>query len=224
MGGSIRTGTGSARFVSTAAGLLVVAGGVVFQASTLPHDSRQSPGLAGSVVALTTVGSVVGLAGAGLGAGLLTTSVQVQLQVQGGFGLNSRLMNVCRRGEGVQLTQEDWLHGAHGWQQVLQEDEQLQLDFWETVVPPTIGTNRGCGAALGVLTRPSGVGAGGYWTTCVLIGVRDDGLLGTTGFGWLTTVAGVMDNGLLGTTGFGWLTTAAGVGLLLLISGNVVGD
>jgi hypothetical protein len=169
--------------VNVKADLLGVAGGVDFAVSTLPHDSRQSPGLEGWFVALATGGSV-GVAGAALGAGLEATSVQV---VQGVFGLNSRLINVWRKGGGVQLTQEDWLHGVHGWQQVLHEDEQLQLDFWETVVPPAIGTRRACGQALVIVSRPSGLGTEGYWTTCVPIGVRDTGLLGTTGFGWLTT-------------------------------------
>jgi hypothetical protein len=189
LGWSIRTGVGSARLVNVKAGLLGVAGGIDFDVSSLPHDSRQSLGLVGWFVALATGGSI-GVAGAAIGAGLAPTSVQVVhvLQVvQGVFGLNSRLMNVCRKGEGVQLTHEDWLHGAHGWQQVLQQEEQLQLDFWETAAPPVIGTRRGCGEALDVVSRPSVLGTAGYWTTCVPIGVRETGLLGTTGFGWLTT-------------------------------------
>ena len=127
--------------VNIPAGWLVVAGGVVFNGSILPHDSRQSLGLAGSAVALTTVDGI-GMTGAELGTGLPATSVQV-VQGEGAFGLNSRLMNVCRRGDGVQLTHEDWLHGEHVWQHVLQDDEQLQLEFWETIVPPAVGTRRG---------------------------------------------------------------------------------
>ena len=72
------------------------------------------------------------------------------------------------------------------------------------MVPPAIGIKRGCGGMLAVLSLPAGVRTDGYWTTCVLIGVRDDGWLGTTGFGWLTTVDGA--------------------GLPLLIMGCVMGD
>jgi hypothetical protein len=72
----------------------------------------------------------------------------------------------------------------------LHEQLQSQLDFVLPVVGLVVGTRRGCGGALVTLSCPSGVGAAEYLTTCVLIGVRFDGLLGTTGFGWLAIVIG----------------------------------
>lgn len=133
MDGSSGTGVGLTRLVATTAGLMSLAWTVVLNGSILPHDSRQSRRLAGSVVALTTAGegSVVeaGFTVAGC-IGLLTIVVSVQGAFeQGVFDLNSRPMNGCRIGDGVLQTHDDWLHGLQGLLQVLHcEQSQLQ-DF-----------------------------------------------------------------------------------------------
>jgi hypothetical protein len=72
----------------------------------------------------------------------------------------------------------------------LQGVEQPQSDFGDKVVAPAIGDKRACGAVLVVTVLPSGVGTEEYRTTCVLIGVRLNGLLGTTGFGWVVNSVG----------------------------------
>lgn len=187
MGCSIFTGIGSTRFVTTLAGLSQGQGVVPFDASTLPHDSRQSRGLARSFGALATVdtGAIVA---AGLGergcAGWLAISVQL---LHGVFDLNSLPMNVCRSGDGVPLTHEDGLHGPHAWPQLLQHELHAQFEFGGTI-PPATGLRRSSGTTLVVLLYPPEVGAEEYWITGVPKGVRDDGLLGTTGAVWPATV------------------------------------
>ena len=197
MAGSIGTGVGLTRLVATAAGLLSRAWTVVFHGSTLPHDSRQSRRLSGSVVALATV-TVGGSVETGFtledGIGLLTIAVSVQgAFVQGAFDLNSRPMKGCRIGDGVLLTHDDWLHGLHGLQQVLHcEQSQLQ-DFGSVTVPAANGTRRDGHEVV--------QGAGGHWlpwvwpgeycTCCVFLGVWVGDLAGETELDVETTTGGV---------------------------------
>jgi hypothetical protein len=132
---------------------------------------------------LTTVvdtGAAVAGFGDGAGDGWQATSVQEQ----GAFDLNSRLINFCRIGDGVQLTHEDWLPGVQVWQPLLQGHGQLQLVFGEPASQAD-GSRRGCAAAL-VVVVVAGllvVGLLPYWITGVLIGVRAGCLSGTEGFG-----------------------------------------
>lgn len=76
-GGSAWIGARTTRLAGTSA----LACSVLFHGSTLPHDSRQSLGLAGSATVLTIV--VAGAAGL-LGSGAETTALG------GGFGLKIR--------------------------------------------------------------------------------------------------------------------------------------
>ena len=118
--GSIDIGFGAVRFVTTSVGLSVFVFAGSFQRSALPHDSRKSPGLAGSLGTLATAGAagfgaaggVACGAGAGVGVGWQTTSLQEQR------GLNRRLNNDWRGG-GVGQTHEGWQQVLHGLPQVL---------------------------------------------------------------------------------------------------------
>lgn len=136
----------------------------------------------------------------------------------------------------MQLTHEDWLHGVHVWQ-VLQGDEQPQFAFGAITVPLGAGTRGGCDPLPRVRLGAYGLGAVEYLTTCVLIGVRDGGLLGTRGFVWLANgdgaglllvllvsrVCGCFIAGSGGRVGFGTATRAGGNGGNVASGGFTVG-